>query len=50
MNVKDIIEIFSEIYKKPIKTIGIKPGEKLLESLINCSQSARIKKMVIIST
>lgn len=44
MNVKDLIEIFSEIYKKPIKNIGIKPGEKLLESLINCSQSARIKK------
>ena len=44
MKVKDLIEIFSEIYKKPIKNIGIKPGEKLLESLINSSQSARIKK------
>lgn len=44
MNVIDLIEIFSEIYKKPIKNIGIKPGEKLLESLINSSQSARIKK------
>jgi UDP-glucose 4-epimerase len=44
MKVKDLIEIFSEIYKKPIKNIGIKPGEKLLESLINTSQSARIKK------
>lgn len=44
MKVKDLIEIFSEIYKKPIKNIGIKPGEKLLESLINCSQSARILK------
>ena len=44
MKVKDLIEIFSEIYKKPIKNIGIKPGEKLLESLINCSQSARIVK------
>lgn len=44
MKVKDLIEIFSEIYKKPIKNIGIKPGEKLLESLINSSQSARIVK------
>ena len=44
MNVKDLIEIFSEKYNKPIKNIGIKPGEKLLESLINSSQSARIRK------
>lgn len=43
MKVKDLIEIFSEKYNKPIKNIGIKPGEKLLESLINKSQSARIK-------
>jgi FlaA1/EpsC-like NDP-sugar epimerase len=43
MKVKDLIEIFSEKYNKPIKIIGIKPGEKLLESLINKSQSARIK-------
>ena len=44
MKVKNLIEIFSEIYTKPIKNIGIKPGEKLLESLINTSQSARIVK------
>ena len=43
MKVKDLIEIFSEKYNKPIKIIGIKPGEKLLESLINQSQSARIQ-------
>ena len=36
-------EIFSDKYNKPIQIIGIKPGEKLLESLINESQSARIK-------
>jgi FlaA1/EpsC-like NDP-sugar epimerase len=42
MNIKDLIELFSEKYNKPIKNIGIKPGEKLLESLINKSQSARI--------
>ena len=45
MKVKDLIEIFSEKYDKPIKTVGIKPGEKLLESLINLSQSARIKEV-----
>jgi len=45
LKVKDLIELFSEIYKKPIKNIGIKPGEKLLESLINKSQSARINKI-----
>ena len=43
MKVKDLIELFSEKYNKPVKLIGIKPGEKLLESLINHSQSARIK-------
>jgi FlaA1/EpsC-like NDP-sugar epimerase len=44
MKVKDLVEIFSEIYNKPIKNIGLKPGEKLLESLINNSQSGRIAK------
>jgi UDP-N-acetylglucosamine 4,6-dehydratase len=43
MNVKDLVELFSEKYNKPVKLTGIKPGEKLLESLINKSQSARIK-------
>jgi UDP-glucose 4-epimerase len=45
MKVKDLVEIFSDKYKKPIQIIGIKPGEKLLESLINESQSARIKNI-----
>ena len=44
MKVIDLIEIFSEIYNKPIMLIGIKPGEKLLESLINNTQSARVIK------
>ena len=43
MNVKDLVELFSEKYNKPIKITGIKPGEKLLESLINKTQSGRIK-------
>ena len=43
MNVKDLVELFSEKYNKPVKITGIKPGEKLLESLINKTQSGRIK-------
>jgi Rps23 Pro-64 3,4-dihydroxylase Tpa1-like proline 4-hydroxylase len=41
-NVSDLIEIFSEIYNKPIVMKGLRPGEKLLESLINETQSIRL--------
>ena len=44
LKVRDLIELFSEKYNKPIKITGLRPGEKLLESLINESQSGRIKK------
>lgn len=40
----DLLEIFSEIYEKPIVDGKIRPGEKLLESLINVTQSMRLKK------
>ena len=43
MKVKDLLELFSEKYNKPVKITGLRPGEKLLESLINKTQSGRIK-------
>jgi len=42
MNVKDLLEIFSELYNKPITNTGLRPGEKMLESLINETQSIRL--------
>jgi len=44
MKVKDLIELFSEKYNKPYKITGLRSGEKLLESLINETQSGRIVK------
>ena len=38
----DLIEIFSEKYDKPIERGELRPGEKLLESLINETQSMRL--------
>jgi len=38
----DLIEIFSEIYNKPIIKDKLRPGEKMLESLINETQSMRL--------
>ena len=43
-NIKDLLEIFSELYHKPIKKIPLRPGEKMLESLINETQSLRLVK------
>lgn len=39
----DLIEIFSEKYKKPIHSGTLRPGEKILESLINETQSTRLR-------
>jgi FlaA1/EpsC-like NDP-sugar epimerase len=41
----DLIEIFSEKYGKPVKITGLRPGEKMLESLISETQSLRLIKM-----
>ena len=42
MYLKDLFDIFSEKYNKPIKFTGLRSGEKMLESLINESQSSRL--------
>ena len=38
----DLIEIFSEKYNKPVVDGKLRPGEKMLESLINETQSLRL--------
>ena len=43
MNIMDLAEIFSERYDKPIKIIGIRPGEKLHEDLISRPESIRVR-------
>lgn len=42
MRVVDLIEIFTEKYNKPICITGLRSGEKLVESLINDTQSGRL--------
>jgi UDP-glucose 4-epimerase len=44
MKLIDLIEIFSEKYDKPIKITGLRPGEKMLESLISETQAMRLVK------
>ena len=41
MKVGDLAEIFAEKYGKPIKYIGLRPGEKKHEDLVNESESVR---------
>ena len=43
MKIIDLAEIFSEMRGKPIKIVGMRPGEKIHESLINESESLRAK-------
>jgi UDP-glucose 4-epimerase len=44
LKLKDLIEIFSEKYNKPIKITGLRTGEKMLESLISETQAMRLIK------
>lgn len=41
MRIGDLAEIFAERHKKDIKTVGLRPGEKKHEDLINESESCR---------
>ena len=45
MNIKDLIEIYSERYNKPIVESGLRPGEKIHEVLINDAQLLRAEKV-----
>jgi UDP-glucose 4-epimerase len=42
MKLVDLMEIFSEKYDKPVVITGLRPGEKMLESLISETQSMRL--------
>jgi FlaA1/EpsC-like NDP-sugar epimerase len=42
MNMLDLMSIFSEKYGKPIRITGLRPGEKMLESLISETQAMRL--------
>lgn len=41
MKIGDLANIFSKRYSKPINIIGLRPGEKMHEALINDSESTR---------
>ena len=41
MYIKDLIELFSEKYQKPVRITTIRTGERMYESLINDTQSMR---------
>jgi len=45
MKIGDLADIFSKRYNKPIKIIGLRPGEKKHEDLINESESVRTHQL-----
>lgn len=45
MRIGDLAELFAERYDKSIKIIGLRPGEKAHEDLINESESVRTSKL-----
>lgn len=46
MKIKYLFDLFGEKYGKPIKEIGLRPGEKMAEALINPTQSYRTLERV----
>lgn len=44
INIKDLIELFSEKYNKPIKITGLRSSERLLETLISATESVSMVK------
>jgi len=44
MRLIDLLKIFSQLYDKPVVVTKIRPGEKMLESLISETQSRRLIK------
>ena len=46
MRVGDLAEIFAERYNKSVKIVGLRPGEKQHEDLINLSESVRTKSTI----
>lgn len=44
MKIGDLADIFSELYRKPVSVIGLRPGEKMHEALINESESVRTEE------
>jgi len=45
MKIGDLADIFSQRYNKPVKVIGLRPGEKKHEDLVNESESVRTRKI-----
>ncbi len=45
INIKDLIELFSEKYNKPIKVTGLRSSERLLETLISTTESLSMVKV-----
>jgi FlaA1/EpsC-like NDP-sugar epimerase len=42
MNMKDLADIFAERHEKPVRIIGMRPGEKIHEDLINHTEWYRM--------
>lgn len=43
MKIKDLAAIFSDMHDKPVEVIGMRPGEKIHESLISDTESFRAR-------